>query len=104
VAYFRASVRELVLTYPDLDGIGITAGEQMKPDSKGKEQWLWQTYGQGIMDARRLSPERKVRLIHRFHMTGLEEITRRLRTIRTRSMSVSNTPSRTCTPVRSHLS
>lgn len=75
VAYFRASVRELVLTYPDLDGIGITAGEQMKQDSKSKEQWLWRTYGEGIMDARKLAPERKVRLIHRFHMTGLEEIT-----------------------------
>jgi hypothetical protein len=74
-AYFRASVRELVLTYPDLDGIGITAGEQMKRDSKGKEQWLWRTYGEGILDARKLAPERKVRLIHRFHMTGLEEIT-----------------------------
>lgn len=75
IAYFRASVRELVLTYPDLDGIGITAGEQMDKDSKGKEQWLWRTYGEGIMDARKLAPERKVRLIHRFHMTGLEEIT-----------------------------
>jgi hypothetical protein len=75
VAYFRASVRELVLTYPDLDGIGITAGEQMGKDPKGKEQWLWRTYGEGIMDAKKLAPERKVRLIHRFHMTGLEEIT-----------------------------
>jgi hypothetical protein len=75
IAYFRASVRELVLTYPDLDGIGITAGEQMKNESKGKEEWLWKTYGEGIMDARKLAPERKVRLIHRFHMTGLDEIT-----------------------------
>ena len=74
VAYFRASVRELVLTYPDLDGIGITAGEQMGKDPKGKEQWLWRTYGEGIMDAKKLAPERKVRLIHRFHMTGLDDI------------------------------
>jgi hypothetical protein len=29
VAYFRAAVREMVLTYPLLAGIGITAGEQM---------------------------------------------------------------------------
>lgn len=75
VAYFRASVRETVLTYPDLDGIGITAGEQMTQDSKLKEQWLWRTYGEGIMDAKKLAPDRKVRLIHRFHMTGLDEIT-----------------------------
>jgi len=30
IAYFRASVRELVLTYPLLAGIGITAGEHMR--------------------------------------------------------------------------
>jgi hypothetical protein len=76
IAYFRASVRELVLTYPDLDGIGVTAGEQMNnQDPKAKEQWLWKTYGEGILDARKLAPERKVRFIHRFHMTGLDEIT-----------------------------
>lgn len=75
IAYFRASVRETVLTYPDLDGIGITAGEQMTQDATLKEQWLWKTYGEGIMDARKLAPERKVRLIHRFHQTGLDGIT-----------------------------
>ena len=30
IDYFRASVRETVLTYPLLDGIGITAGEHME--------------------------------------------------------------------------
>ncbi|HBY58945.1 MAG TPA: carbohydrate-binding family 6 protein, partial [Solibacterales bacterium] len=76
IAYFRASVRELVLTYPDLDGIGITAGEQMKEGAgnQAKEEWLWKTYGEGLMDAKQLAPERKVRLIHRFHMTGLDDI------------------------------
>ena len=29
IAYYRAAVRQMVLTYPDLDGIGITAGENM---------------------------------------------------------------------------
>ena len=38
----RASVRELVLTYPLLAGIGVTAGEEMKPrnDEFSKEKWL----------------------------------------------------------------
>jgi hypothetical protein len=76
VTYFRASVRETVLTYPDLDGIGVTAGEQMKEGAAGKEEWLWKAYGEGLMDAKRLAPERKVRLIHRFHMTGLDDITK----------------------------
>ncbi len=76
IDYLRASVRETVLTYPLLDGIGITAGEHME-DLKGadsKENWLWKTYGQGILDAKKLEPDRKFRLIHRYHQTGQSEI------------------------------
>lgn len=39
-----------------------------------KERWLWKTYGEGIRDALKTEPQRKFRLIHRFHMTGLSEI------------------------------
>ena len=77
IEYFRASVRETIKTYPLLAGIGITAGEGM-PEEKfkdvSKEQWLWRTYGEGIRDGLKDTPDRKFRLIHRFHMTGLEEI------------------------------
>jgi hypothetical protein len=74
--YFRASVRELVTTYPQLAGIGITAGEGMpeKMDSKAKEQWLWETYGEGVRDALKLQPQRQFRLIHRFHWTAQSDI------------------------------
>jgi hypothetical protein len=77
IAYFRSAVRELVLTYPALDGIGITAGENMN-DDKGKysnEQWLWKTYGLGVADALKKQPGRNVRLIHRFHQSNFENIT-----------------------------
>ncbi len=76
IDYLRASVRETVLTYPLLDGIGITAGEHME-ELKGadsKENWLWKTYGQGILDAKKLQPDRKFRLIHRYHQTVQSEI------------------------------
>jgi hypothetical protein len=55
IDYFRASVRELVLTYPLLDGIGITAGEQMqdRKDEFSKEKWLWKTYGEASWTRRR---------------------------------------------------
>lgn len=78
IAYFRASVRETVRTYPLLAGIGITAGESMPATLGGipKEEWLWRTYGEGIRDALAAEPDRKFRLIHRFHMTGLTEIQR----------------------------
>ncbi len=76
VAYTRASVRELVKTYPLLAGIGITAGEHM-PSSTDvvKENWLWATYGEGVRDALRESPKRTVHMIHRFHQTGFSAIT-----------------------------
>jgi hypothetical protein len=77
IKYFRAAVREMVLTYPYLAGFGITAGENMREDISdkySKENWLWKTYGEGIRDARKKQPDRDVRLIHRFHQTGLSEI------------------------------
>lgn len=74
--YFRKSVRETVLTYPRLAGMGITSGENMDHDdgTKGKEAWLWATYGEGIRDALKTQPQRQFRLIHRLHETGLSPI------------------------------
>ena len=75
VSYMRASVRELVKTYPLLKGVGITAGENM-PTTPGvtKEQWLWSTYGEGVRDALKSEPQRDFRLIHRFWQTSGDEI------------------------------
>ncbi len=75
-AYFRASVREMVKTYPLLGGMGITAGEGMPHDmeSKVKEKWLWDTYGEGVRDALKLDPKRDFPMIHRFHWTAQSEI------------------------------
>ncbi|HEY5550346.1 MAG TPA: hypothetical protein VIK52_00555, partial [Opitutaceae bacterium] len=75
IAYTRASVRELVKTYPLLAGLGITAGEHM-PDAtdEAKENWLWATYGEGVRDALGENPQRPFRLIHRFHQTGFGAI------------------------------
>ncbi|MEO6754485.1 MAG: carbohydrate-binding family 6 protein [Opitutus sp.] len=76
IAYFRASVRETVLTYPLLAGIGVTAGEHMQ-NLKGEysnENWLWKTYGEGVRDALKISPDRQLTLTHRFHMASQREI------------------------------
>jgi len=77
IAYYRASVRELLKTYPLLAGLGITAGENMpdhNPDYT-KEQWLWATYGEGVRDALKATPAREFKLIHRYHQTAQGEIT-----------------------------
>ena len=74
--YFRASVREMVKTYPRLAGMGITAGEGMPHDmdSKVKEAWLWDTYGEGVRDALKDEPKREFPMIHRFHWTAQSDI------------------------------
>jgi len=77
IAYTRASVRELVKTYPLLAGLGITAGEHM-PDAsdEAKENWLWATYGEGVRDALGEKPSRVFQMIHRFHQTSFSAIMR----------------------------
>ena len=76
IDYFRKSVRQMVLTYPLLAGIGITAGENMPNprDEKSKEEWLWQAYGEGVRDALKQQPGRNFRMIHRYHMSALAPI------------------------------
>jgi hypothetical protein len=76
IAYVRSAVQEMILTYPNLSGIGITAGEHMEGNRSrySNEEWLWKTYGLGINDALKKQPARQIRLIHRFHQTNLKEI------------------------------
>jgi hypothetical protein len=78
IAFIRESVKELILTYPDLKGVGITAGERMPVDGQvqnwTREKWLWQTYGLGLKDAKQINPQRKVDFIHRFWYSGYQEI------------------------------
>ncbi|TDF90603.1 carbohydrate-binding family 6 protein [Paenibacillus piri] len=75
IDYFRASVRCLLETYPLLSGIGVTAGENMLHNQPQlNEEWLWRTYGEGVMDVKRKDPERKIRFIHRAHQSALSTI------------------------------
>ena len=72
IDYYRKSVAALVRLYPDLDGIGAAAGENMKwePGTEEiNENWLWATYGQGINDALSENPDRDFTFIHRLHLT-----------------------------------
>lgn len=74
--YLRKSVKQFLLTYPNVKGIGVTAGENMrKPmDADDQEKWLWETYGLGIADAKKLQPERQVNFIHRVWWTNMEKV------------------------------
>jgi len=73
--YFRKSVSQMFLTYPDLAGIGLTTGENMPGASQAdKEDWAFDTYAEGLMDVARLQPDRKFKFLHRQHQTGAKAI------------------------------
>jgi hypothetical protein len=73
--YFRESVKQMFVTYPDLAGIGLTTGENMKGAGfQEKESWAFETYAQGVLDAAQEMPERKFVFIHRQHMAGAKDI------------------------------
>ncbi|MHC4680979.1 MAG: carbohydrate-binding protein [Planctomycetota bacterium] len=78
IDYFRKSVEQMFLTYPDLMGIGLTTGENMPGAGfSQKEDWAFKTYAQGVLDAARQQPGRKITFIHRQHQTGAKDIARR---------------------------
>ena len=73
--YFRKSVKAMVETYPDLAGIGLTPGENMRKHSmEQKEEWVFETYGKGVLDAVAEDPDRKIMFIHRQHDTAVEPV------------------------------
>jgi len=66
--YFRHSVAQLFRTYPDLAGIGLTTGENMRGVSfEEKEDWAYDTYARGILEVAKEMPEREFTFIHRQH-------------------------------------
>jgi hypothetical protein len=68
IDYYRASVRQLFLTYPDLAGIGLTTGENIPGATfQEKEDWAFRTYGRGVLDVVEKQPDRKITFIHRQH-------------------------------------
>lgn len=78
IDYFRKSVRQMFLTYPDLKGIGLTTGENMKgANFSQKEDWAFKTYAQGVLDVAEQQPGRKITFIHRQHQAGAKDIARR---------------------------
>ena len=75
--YFRQSVKQMLLTYPELAGIGLTTGENMyRYSAAQKEEWAFDTYGRGVLDAVEQQPGRKITFIHRQHQSQSKAISR----------------------------
>ncbi|MEO0333619.1 MAG: carbohydrate-binding family 6 protein, partial [Bacteroidota bacterium] len=75
VDYFKKSVATMLRTYPDLAGIGLTTGENMKEVSfEQKEDWAFDTYGQGMLEVAQEMPDRQFVFIHRQHQADPQYI------------------------------
>ena len=80
--YFRKSVKQMFITYPDLKGIGLTTGENMYGVSfQDKENWAYDTYAQGVLDVAKEQPGRQMTFIHRQHMAGALDIAEKFKPI-----------------------
>ena len=80
--YFRKSVKQMFITYPDLKGIGLTTGENMYGASfQEKEDWAYDTYAQGVLDVANEQPGRQMTFIHRQHMAGALDIAEKFKPI-----------------------
>lgn len=73
-AYIRYCITEFLKTYPQIDGMGVAAGEHFNLPRGEREKWLWQTFGQGIMDYHKTDPGRTINFIFRSLMSNAENI------------------------------
>ncbi|MFC2111710.1 carbohydrate-binding family 6 protein [Bacteroidota bacterium] len=76
IAYYNNAVKTFLLTYPHVKGIGVTAGEHMMDEAGDytREQWIWEAYGLGILDAKKEQPGRSVDFIHRVWNSNMDKI------------------------------
>ena len=74
--YFRECTATLLRTYPGLRGIGITSGERMREleTAESKEEWVFDTYGRGVMAVANEQPDREILFIHRYWWTSFDNI------------------------------
>ncbi len=73
--YFKESIKQLFITYPDLQGIGLATGENMRGlTTEEKEDWAFESYAKGLLEAAKEMPDRQFTFIHRQHQTGAKDI------------------------------
>lgn len=68
IDYTRESAKQLLLTYPNIKGIGVNAGEHIMNGLKGPfsiENWMGMTFGKAVKEAQAIRPEIKPTFIFR---------------------------------------
>ena len=74
--YFNGAIKKLLETYPELDGFGVSAGDNTGSDKKQNAEWIRGAYGQGISDFARDNPRRRFTFIHRLIKVDYEDVKR----------------------------
>jgi len=72
--YLSKSMKALLETYPELDGFGISAGDNMSLPKDQRPLWTWNAYGQAAYDYAIANPNRKFTMIHRGLGTSLSNV------------------------------
>jgi hypothetical protein len=72
--YLSRSMKALLETYPELDGFGISAGDNMKLPKDSRGPWTWKAYGKAAHEYALANPNRKFTMIHRGLGAGLEKL------------------------------
>jgi hypothetical protein len=77
LTYLKEATVKFLETYPDVSGLGVTAGENLGA-LKGKNeeliQWTWDAYGAGVLEYAKAHPSRKLEFFHRQHYGNVENI------------------------------
>lgn len=73
--YVRKCMKKFLATYPDIAGFGITVGEKMGThNNREKEEWVWDTYGMGMLEYAQANPNRELVFIHRQHQGNVTDM------------------------------
>lgn len=74
--YFNKALKQLLTTYPDLAGFGITPGDNMHETSEVNADWCYDAFFKGLTEFAQENPDRKINFIHRLIKTDYKNTKR----------------------------
>ncbi len=78
IDYMYKAMTKLLETYPDLDGFGMSVGE-----NRGTEEFAWNAYGKAMHDYAKANPKRSLKFIHRLHYGDFDQMLKIFAPLRT---------------------
>lgn len=78
IDYMYKAMTKMLETYPDLDGFGMSVGE-----NGGTEEFAWNAYGKAMHDYAKANPKRSLKFIHRLHYGDFDQMLKIFAPLRT---------------------